>query len=70
MLAPTYPGIKEDEVHLHEAEDHLQQWINSDQDMMAGRIERYLKERAEFQANVDHRPQAEGYTTIHNYRNL
>ena len=40
----TYSGIHEDKVHLHESKNHLQQWIDTNQYMMAGRVERYFKE--------------------------
>lgn len=58
---PTYPCIHEDEVHLHEGEDHLEQRIDAAQDLVAGRRERNLEEGAQLQARVDHRAQAKGY---------
>lgn len=36
MLYPaTYPRVHEDEIHLHERENHLQNWIHALEDLVA-----------------------------------
>lgn len=57
----TYPRIQENEIHLHEAEDHLQQRINTDEDVVAWRIKGNLKEGAELQADINHGAQTKSY---------
>lgn len=55
----TYPRVHEDEVHLHEGENHLENWIHALEDLVAGRRGRHLEEGAEFQTVVDHCTEAE-----------
>lgn len=54
----TYPRVHEDEVHLHEGEDHLQNWIHALENLVTRRCGWHLEERAEFQTVVDHCTQA------------
>lgn len=56
----TYPGVHEYKVHLHKGEDHLQEGIDSDQDVVARRVEGDLEEGAKLQSNVDHGTKTEG----------
>lgn len=49
----TYSRVHENEVHLHEGENHLQKWIDTSQNLMARRSNWSLEECSKFQANVD-----------------
>lgn len=55
----TYASVHENEIHLHEGENHLQQWIDAAQNLMAWRSEWNLEECTDFQSNIDHCAQAE-----------
>lgn len=66
----AYSGVHEDEVHLHEREDHLQHRVHAPEDHVARRRERYFEEGAELQSVVDHRAQTESYTNTNGLNQL
>lgn len=55
----SHPWVHEDEIHLHEGEDHLQQRVDAFQDLMAWRSQGDFEEAAKLESNVDHRAQTE-----------
>ena len=59
LLQLTHPGVHEDEIHLREGEDELEDGVHPPDSLVARRIPGNLKPRAELQSNVDHGAQAE-----------
>ena len=55
----TYPGVHEDEVHLHESEGGLQARVDRHQNLPALRVLRDLEEGAQLQPVVHHGTEAE-----------
>ena len=56
----TYPCVHEDEVHLAEGEDHLQDGVDAPKHLVAGGVPRDLEEGPELQSVVDHGAKTEG----------
>jgi hypothetical protein len=54
----TYPWVHEDEVHLHECEDHLQNRIDAPQDLVTWWCKWDLKKCPTLQPIVDHGSQS------------
>ena len=50
----TYPCVHEDEVHLAEGEDHLQDGVDAPEHLVAGGVPRDLEEGSKFESVVDH----------------
>ena len=50
----TYSCIHEDEVHLAECEDHLEDGVDSSKYLIAWRVPGYFKEGAQLQSIVNH----------------
>lgn len=50
----THSRVHEDEVHLHEGENHLQKWIDAAQNLVTWRANWDFKERTELQTDVNH----------------
>ena len=59
LLQLTHPGVHEDEIHLREGEDELEDRVDSPDCLVAGRVPGNLKPRPEFQPDVDHGAQPE-----------
>lgn len=60
----AYPGVHEDEVHLHEGEDELSDRVDSPEDHVTWRVRVDLQEHSELQSVVDHRAQAESCNNL------
>lgn len=58
MKQATHPSIHKDEVHLHEGEDQLEDWVDTSQDLVAWWCHWDLKEHTKLQSIVDHGPQS------------
>ena len=58
LMMMAYPGIHEDEIHLHKCKNHLQERINSTKYLMAGRSKRRFEKYSKFETVVNHRAQA------------
>ena len=57
----TYPSVHEDEVHLAEGEDHLQDGVDAPEHLVAGGVPRDLEEGPQLQPVVDHGAKTEGW---------
>ncbi len=60
----TYPGVHEDEVHLAEGEDHLENGIDTPEHLVTRGIPGDLEEAAQLHAVVDHGAQPEAYKEV------
>lgn len=60
VLCIHYPGIHEDEIHLAEGEDHLQDGIDAPQNLVARRVPWDLKECPQLKPTVYHGSQSKG----------
>lgn len=50
----THPGVHEDEIHLRESEDELEDRVDSSDCLVARGVPGNLEPRPEFQSDVDH----------------